>query len=72
MQAKKEGTQTKYSHLASFRGSNDLISNLPNKEDDYNKFSKNIYSALANQDSVYFLDKTPNLELKSLFELEKI
>ena len=60
---KKEGTLTKYSHLASYRGINDMINNLPDKKNEYykylNEFSSNIYNALSKNDSIYFLDKTP-------------
>jgi hypothetical protein len=61
--AKKEGTLTKYSHSSTYKGINDMINNLPEKENEYyqylNDFSSKIYSSLSDCESVYFLDKTP-------------
>lgn len=61
--SKKKGILTKYSHLSSHKGINDVIENLPNKHTDFNKyineFSMNIYNSLSEKESKYFLDKTP-------------
>lgn len=61
--SKKDGTIAKYSHQATFKGFNDMISYLPGKENEYNQFlndfSNKIYRGLSDKESIYFLDKTP-------------
>jgi sulfotransferase family protein len=60
---KKEGTLTNYSHASSYKAVNDVVNNLPNKENDFfkylNEFSLKMYNSLSDEKSIYFLDKTP-------------
>lgn len=60
---RKEGTITNYSHLAAQQGLWDTINSLPGGQaefDSYIKdFSLKIYSSLSEEESEYFLDKTP-------------
>lgn len=73
--SKKEGTLSKYSHLASQKGIDDVIRNLPKQQKEYNaylrQFSLNIYDALAEDNSIYFLDKTPRY-YSIIEDIEKI
>jgi len=60
---KNSGTITKYSHWVTYWAIRDLINNLPNKENDFFKFTegyvRNIYSSLSDESHEYFVDKTP-------------
>lgn len=64
---KKEGTLTEYSHIGAYRAISDFISNLPQKEKDYNhalkEFVSNLYSKQCSDNERYFLDKTPRYYL---------
>lgn len=61
--ANKSGNISEYSHNATANGINDMISKLPNGIEDYQfhlkNFFDNIYNLLADENTVYFLDKTP-------------
>ena len=77
---KQNGVLSEYSHLSSQIAVNNLIENLPNKEDDYNielrKYVLNIYQKLSSSEASYFLDKTPRYfliieEIQKLFPESK-
>lgn len=58
-----EGTLSEYSHRNSRLAIQELIQQLPSKQEDYldsiRLMSDNIYSKLCRNNEVYFLDKTP-------------
>jgi len=64
---RREGTLSEYSHRNSSIALKDLISNLPNTQDDYDdairKFSLDVYQKLCTNKELYFLDKTPRYHL---------
>lgn len=60
---KKEGIVSDYSHISSYKALSDVVNELPNGEEDYFKFLKEfslkLYNSLSDEESIYFLDKTP-------------
>jgi hypothetical protein len=60
---KNQGVITKYSHWVTYWGIRDLIDNLPNKEESFNKFTNeyatHFYNSLSDESHEYFVDKTP-------------
>ncbi len=60
---KDKGIKTEYGHQTASKGINNLINNLPNKDEDYlkelKKFVMSLYAKIAAPGSIYFLDKTP-------------
>lgn len=64
---KKEGQLSEYCHHCTYAALEDLINNLPNKENDYRRFlaefSNKIYESLCPKNEIYFLDKTPRYYL---------
>lgn len=60
---KKEGTLATYSHIASQKALKDTINSLKKGQKDYDKylreFSLKIYDSISNENSIYFVDKTP-------------
>ncbi len=73
--ANKRKSISEYSHGSAAKGINDLINKLPNGIDDYHfhlkKFFDSMYDKLSSDDSIYFLDKTPNYS-KIIFEISSI
>mgnify|MGYP006286839053 CR=1 FL=1 len=63
---RKKGTLAEYSHINSFKAVNNIIDKIGGKEQ-YFKYVKNMskkmYSSIANNNSLYFLDKTPRYHL---------
>lgn len=61
---KMDGVVAQYLHQNVVRAVEDLIEELPNKEEDYfrfiREFAGNIYESLSDKSSLYFIDKTPN------------
>lgn len=59
----KEKNLSLYSNETCVDAINDIINNLPNKQNDFDsyikQFSINIYSNLSKNDDIYFVDKTP-------------
>lgn len=72
---KKTGTLSVYSHVTSQKAISDLISKLPNGEEDFNLLKKNfissVYEKLCMNNEKYFLDKTPRyyLIIDEIFKL---
>jgi len=73
---KKEGVLAEYSHTGVYTALSDFISNLPNKELDFNeelgKFVTSLYEKFCHNNEKYFLDKTPRYfyiipEIENLF-----
>lgn len=61
---KKEGVLAEYCHSNVAKAVEDIINNLPNKENEYLKYlrelSLGIYTSLSAKESLYFVDKTPS------------
>ena len=72
---KKQGGLAEYSHASSFNAIEYFISNLPNKDEDFNielkHFIVNLYSKYCFNNEKYFLDKTPRYYL-IIEEISKI
>jgi hypothetical protein len=64
---KPEGSFSEYSSLTAYKGIDDFIKNLPNKEEDYfellRKFMLNLYAKQCRNNERFFLDKTPRYYL---------
>lgn len=64
---RKQGTFAEYGHGQSFKAFSDLLAELPNGLTDYEAALRSFYMSLcekiANQESIYFLDKTPRYTL---------
>lgn len=60
---RKEGTLASYSHMAAQQGVEDTINSLPGGQGEFDSyikdFSLKIYNSLSEEESEYFLDKTP-------------
>ena len=77
---KDEGVLSEYSHRTSKMAIQNLIENLPQKNDDFNselrEFMLNLYQKLSSSKAKYFLDKTPRYfliidEIQQLFPESK-
>ena len=77
---KKEGSITEYSHKNAQNALNDVIDGLKSNAVDYNtllkKYILSVYEGLSNENSKYFLDKTPRYyliidEIRELFPKAK-
>lgn len=66
-QNKKFGTVSIYSHASSNQAINEFINTFPGKKNQYNEklreFILKLYEAVSNENSIYFLDKTPRYHL---------
>ncbi|MEM6338711.1 MAG: sulfotransferase [Pseudomonadota bacterium] len=64
---KQDGVLTEYVHVCSYKGLEDFIKNLPNKDNDYFKalsiFVNTLYEKQCRNNEIYFLDKTPRYYL---------
>lgn len=64
---RKAGTKSEYSHINANIGLTDLISNLENGISDYYKYLREfvikIYTNVAAENAIYFIDKTPRYYL---------
>jgi hypothetical protein len=60
---RKGGVAAEYSHTITSNGIRNIISNMPNKEEDYfsfmGEFTSRVYASLCHNNETYFLDKTP-------------